>query len=97
MIKAIDLVLLFLQALAEGWGYIWGKSGQVWTQACLCFAGSLLKQEKMSLNSLNGTCAVLTPIHLLLFFIVMEEHSEISIYKSVKAESDLHLLINSIT
>lgn len=33
MIKAIDLVLLFLQALAEGWGYIWGKSGQVWTQA----------------------------------------------------------------
>lgn len=33
MIKAIDLVLLLLQALAEGWGYIWGKSGQVWTQA----------------------------------------------------------------
>lgn len=33
MIKAIDLVLLFLQALSEGWGYIWGKSGQVWTQA----------------------------------------------------------------
>lgn len=32
-IKAADLVLLFLQALAEGWGYIWGKSGQVWTQA----------------------------------------------------------------
>lgn len=32
-IKAAALVLLFLQALAEGWGYIWGKSGQVWTQA----------------------------------------------------------------
>lgn len=33
MIKAADLILLFLQALAAGWGYIWGKSGQVWTQA----------------------------------------------------------------
>lgn len=33
MIKAAELVLLFLQALSEGWGYIWGKSGQVWTRA----------------------------------------------------------------
>lgn len=32
-IKAADLVMLFAQALAEGWGYIWGKSGQKWTQA----------------------------------------------------------------
>lgn len=29
--KASDLVALFRQALAEEWGYIWGKSGQVWT------------------------------------------------------------------
>lgn len=33
MIKASDLVTLFRQALAEGWGYIWGQRGGVWTQA----------------------------------------------------------------
>lgn len=33
MIKAKDLIDLFQRALAEKWGYIWGKSGQVWTQA----------------------------------------------------------------
>lgn len=32
-IKAADLTMLFAQALSEGWGYIWGKSGQKWTQA----------------------------------------------------------------
>lgn len=30
-IKAADLVALFREALDEKWGYIWGKSGQVWT------------------------------------------------------------------
>ena len=33
MIYASELVALFRQALEEEWGYIWGKSGQVWTQA----------------------------------------------------------------
>lgn len=33
MINANDLCALFRQARAERWGYIWGKSGQVWTQA----------------------------------------------------------------
>ena len=33
MISATDLITLFRQALDEGWGYIWGKSGQTWTQA----------------------------------------------------------------
>lgn len=33
IIKATDLVAKFQQALDEKWGYIWGKSGQVWTQA----------------------------------------------------------------
>lgn len=32
-IKASDLIDLFRQALEEKWGYIWGKSGQTWTQA----------------------------------------------------------------
>lgn len=32
-IKASDLIEKFQQVLAEKWGYIWGKSGQVWTQA----------------------------------------------------------------
>ena len=32
MIKAADLIAKFQYALDEGWGYIWGKSGQVWTQ-----------------------------------------------------------------
>lgn len=33
MIRAADLITLFQQARSERWGYIWGKSGQVWTQA----------------------------------------------------------------
>lgn len=33
MIHANTLIDLFKQALDEHWGYIWGKSGQVWTQA----------------------------------------------------------------
>lgn len=32
MVKAADLIRLWRQALAEGWGYIWGTYGQVWTQ-----------------------------------------------------------------
>ena len=32
MIKASDLVAKFQYALDNKWGYIWGKSGQVWTQ-----------------------------------------------------------------
>lgn len=32
MIKAADLIAKFQYALDEKWGYIWGKSGQVWTQ-----------------------------------------------------------------
>ena len=32
MIKASDLVAKFQYALDSKWGYIWGKSGQVWTQ-----------------------------------------------------------------
>jgi hypothetical protein len=31
MIKASDLVERFQQALSEGWGYIFGASGQTWT------------------------------------------------------------------
>lgn len=33
MIPASELVRLFRVAFDERWGYIWGKSGQVWTQA----------------------------------------------------------------
>lgn len=33
MIKASAIISLFRQALAEEWGYIWGQSGDVWTQA----------------------------------------------------------------
>lgn len=29
--KASELIDLFIQSFTEGWGYIWGKSGQVWT------------------------------------------------------------------
>ena len=32
-IKASDLIAKVRQAYAEKWGYIWGTSGQVWTQA----------------------------------------------------------------
>ena len=32
MIKASDLIEKFQYALDNKWGYIWGKSGQVWTQ-----------------------------------------------------------------
>lgn len=32
MIRAEDLIGMFQKALDEGWGYIWGKYGQVWTQ-----------------------------------------------------------------
>lgn len=32
-IKASDLIASVRQAYDERWGYIWGKSGQVWTQA----------------------------------------------------------------
>jgi len=33
MINAGDLIEKFRLALSEQWGYIWGKSGQIWTQA----------------------------------------------------------------
>lgn len=33
IIKASDLIASIRQAYAEKWGYIWGTSGQVWTQA----------------------------------------------------------------
>ena len=33
MIAVAALIALFRQALNEQWGYIWGASGQVWTQA----------------------------------------------------------------
>ncbi len=33
MIQAAQLIALFMQALAEAWGYIWGASGQEWTEA----------------------------------------------------------------
>lgn len=33
MIKAKDLIKKVAQAYNEKWGYIWGKSGQVWTKA----------------------------------------------------------------
>lgn len=33
MIKASSLITSIRQAYDERWGYIWGKSGQVWTQA----------------------------------------------------------------
>lgn len=33
MIRADDLIEKFRQALDEGWGYIWGKAGQTWTEA----------------------------------------------------------------
>ena len=32
MIKAVKLIELFRQALAEVWGYIWGQSGTMWTE-----------------------------------------------------------------
>ncbi len=33
MIRPADLIARFRQALDEGWGYIWGRSGQIWTEA----------------------------------------------------------------
>ena len=33
MIAAAALIDRFRQALGEGWGYIWGESGAIWTQA----------------------------------------------------------------
>lgn len=33
MIKSADLIDKFRQAQSEGWGYIWGERGSVWTQA----------------------------------------------------------------
>jgi len=33
MIKAMDIVALFQKALAEKWGYIYGQSGSLWTEA----------------------------------------------------------------
>ena len=33
MIKAIDLVAFFWQVYWEGWGYIYGALGQLWTEA----------------------------------------------------------------
>lgn len=33
MITANQLIEKFRYALDNGWGYIWGKSGQIWTQA----------------------------------------------------------------
>lgn len=33
MIDAGNLIALFRQALDDKWGYIWGTSGQVWTEA----------------------------------------------------------------
>lgn len=32
-IKTDDLIAKFRQALNDGWGYIWGQAGDVWTQA----------------------------------------------------------------
>jgi len=32
MIKASQLIALFMQALAEAWGYIWGTAGENWTE-----------------------------------------------------------------
>ena len=33
MINPVDLIARFQYALNNGWGYIWGESGGVWTQA----------------------------------------------------------------
>ena len=33
MIKAMEIVALFQKALSEKWGYIWGQSGSLWTEA----------------------------------------------------------------
>lgn len=33
MVKAEELIRLFRYALDNNWGYIWGRSGQVWTAA----------------------------------------------------------------
>ena len=33
MITVADLIALFVYALSNGWGYIWGASGGVWTKA----------------------------------------------------------------
>lgn len=33
MILVADLIALFVYALSNGWGYIWGTSGGVWTKA----------------------------------------------------------------
>lgn len=33
MIKASELIAKFKQALSEKWGYIWGTSGEKWTEA----------------------------------------------------------------
>ena len=32
MIQPKDLIAKFNQALSEGWGYIWGTAGEVWTE-----------------------------------------------------------------
>ena len=32
MIQPKDLIAKFNQALSEGWGYIWGAAGEVWTE-----------------------------------------------------------------
>lgn len=33
MIKTVDLIKLWRQALNDHWGYVWGASGQEWTKA----------------------------------------------------------------
>lgn len=33
MITVADLIALFVYALSNGWGYIWGSSGGIWTKA----------------------------------------------------------------
>ena len=33
MITVADLIALFVYALSNGWGYIWGASGGIWTKA----------------------------------------------------------------
>lgn len=33
MIQATDLIRLWERAHADGWGYIWGRYGQIWTKA----------------------------------------------------------------
>lgn len=33
MIRVMDLIALFWKALNEGWGYIWGKTHELWSEA----------------------------------------------------------------